>query len=466
MEPAHQQIATRLGVTVEALDAFVFRRVDRGRMMHLGGYGRAESWAGVVDATIDDEPLLAHAWTTSRPSRQHACGPAQVVGPYWAASAVAVPLPPDYLVVLGSAERLDADDDVVTALGHQIVEHIGEVSPAKRLADELEVLHAVRRVAQITETDVRATADHIVRTAADALSCELGVLWVPDADVLAVVDTVSDVLERPCVEDLTVMMRRLFADRGALPHCQQDNSRRPLPPPLGADGPVVAWYAVPLAGPPDGLLLLCHTLATPRGFTQLCQRVGAHVADAATTSLATALAHRRLQAQLAQATAEARRDALTGLANRRVWFETIADLERDRRRHDTAVVMIDVDRLKQINDEHGHRAGDDTLRAIAGTLVASIRDSDLAARLGGDEFALLLPGTDEQTCRTIVNRIGTAIGRLAPMGDFVPSASIGWAHVAAHDSVDAALRHADLRMYEVKREGRPRASEAQEPRRR
>lgn len=456
VDPALVRIADDLGVHADALDAFVFRRVDTGQMVHLGGIGRAVGWAGVIDVTVDDEPLLRDAWTTGRPTRQTAVEVSRVFGPYWAASAIATPLPRDHLVVFGCPEPVDADDEVITGLARRLVERIGEVSPAKRLADELEVLHAVRRVAQSAEADVQTTADRIVRTAVDALSCELGIVWVPQAEVLAIADTTpGSPLPQASGDVIVAMMMRLFAERDTLPHCQQDNTRRPLPSPLDADSPVVAWYAATLPGPPDGLLLLCHTTAKPRGFTQLCQQVGLHIAEAAATPLATALAQERLRAQLAQVSVEARQDALTGLANRRVWLETVAELAGDRRRRDTSVVMLDVDRLKHVNDQYGHRAGDDMLRAVAGALVASIRDGDVAARLGGDEFALMLPDTDEQACRQIVNRISDAVDRLAPVGDCPPAASIGWAHVTADGCIDDALRHADQQMYETKRARQP-----------
>ncbi|HEX6256545.1 MAG TPA: GGDEF domain-containing protein [Euzebyales bacterium] len=445
------RLAAHLAVPADALDAFVFRRVDGGRMVHLGGRGRAVGWAGVVDVTLNDEQLLHEAWTTARPVRHRHAEARRVFGPYWARSAVVVPLPPDHLVVLGGTGRIDAPDEIMTLAG-ELVDHIGEISPAKRLADELEVLHAVRRIAQIAQTDVQAAADDIVAIAAGALSCELAALWMPEPEMLAVVDTTSGPTRVPAAADaLAPAMARLLADRDTLPHCQQDNATRPLPSPLGADSPVVAWYAVPIAGPPDGLLLLCHTTAKPRGFTLLCQQVGRNIAEAAATPLATALAQERLAARLAQVSVEARQDPLTGLANRRVWLEAVAELSADRRRHEVVVAMLDVDGLKQINDELGHRVGDDVLRAVAHALQRSVREGDVAARLGGDEFAVLLRDIDDAAARPIIRRITEAIDQLPPFGARRASASLGWAHVAADGHLDDALRAADRAMYAAKR---------------
>jgi diguanylate cyclase (GGDEF)-like protein len=445
-----ERMAANLAVPADVIDAFVFRRIDGGRMVHLGGRGRAVGWAGVVDVTLDDEPLLREAWTTGRPVRCDHGQARRVFGPYWSRSAVVVPLPPDHLVVLGGAARVDAPADDITALTGEFVEHIGEISPAKRLADELEILHAVRRIAQVVQTDVQAAADDIVAIAADALSCELAALWMRDPEVLAVVDTTGGPRPGPATA-LRPAMIRLMADRDTLPHCQQDNATRPLPCPLGADSPVVAWYAVPISGPPDGLLLLCHTTTKPRGFTLLCQQVGRNIAEAAATPLATALAQERLAARLAQVSVEARQDPLTGLANRRVWLETVAELSADRRRHEVVVAMLDVDGLKQINDELGHRVGDDVLRAVAHALQGSVRDGDVAARLGGDEFAVLLRDIDGAAARPIIRRLTEAIDQLPAFGTHRASASLGWKHVAADGHLDDALRAADRQMYAAKR---------------
>src|ERR1700682_793863 len=108
---------------------------------------------------------------------------------------------------------------------------------------------------------------------------------------------------------------------------------------------------------------------------------------------------------------EARTDYLTGLANRReferVMEREVALAERHHRR--LALMMIDLDNLKQINDRQGHRAGDEALRLVAQQLQGLVRSSDIGARLGGDEFAVAMPETDLGRAREVASRLRAAV---------------------------------------------------------
>ncbi len=151
----------------------------------------------------------------------------------------------------------------------------------------------------------------------------------------------------------------------------------------------------------------------------------------------------------------ARADALTGLANRRAFSERLrAELGRARREGTpVAVVLVDVDGFKQVNDTRGHDAGDETLRAIARVLEGTRRGHDLAARIGGDEFAVLLTGGDTDAVRALGARAMAAIGADGAL----PTLSFG-AAVAPHDGLTpaAVLAAADRALYEAKRAGRAR----------
>ncbi len=153
---------------------------------------------------------------------------------------------------------------------------------------------------------------------------------------------------------------------------------------------------------------------------------------------------------------EASIDDLTGLGNPRYLRERLG-LEQSRiARYGTqsAIVMVDVDKLKQINDRHGHVVGSRILREIGQTLRREIRDTDLAARYGGDEFVVLLPHTTAPEACTFAERVLAYLGRLRPEGVDV-SLSMGVAALegSGGQSIDLVFAQADAAAYRAKRSG-------------
>lgn len=155
-------------------------------------------------------------------------------------------------------------------------------------------------------------------------------------------------------------------------------------------------------------------------------------------------------------------DHLTGLANRRAFFEA-AELERlrwQRAPRPVSVLMLDVDHFKRINDLHGHAAGDAVLKALAGRMAASFRGMDTVARIGGEEFVVLLPGTPVDDALAVAERLRASLSRTAV--DFEGcsiecTVSIGVAAMAADDDgVNGLVRRADQAMYAAKHAGRNR----------
>ena len=156
---------------------------------------------------------------------------------------------------------------------------------------------------------------------------------------------------------------------------------------------------------------------------------------------------------------QALHDPLTGLGNRALFQDRVAHgLARAERTNDeVAVVFLDLDNFKEINDSLGHAAGDAVLVQTANRLRTCLRDSDTAARFGGDEFAILLEQTrGEGEVMDVANRISAALGRpLQVEGKDVDlNASIGIARAQPQQNADEVLRNADVAMYHAKARGK------------
>lgn len=140
-------------------------------------------------------------------------------------------------------------------------------------------------------------------------------------------------------------------------------------------------------------------------------------------------------------------DALTGLFNRH-YFEVEMERLQVSQLFPVSIIVTDMDRLKQINDQFGHAAGDTAIQKVAMAIQDSIRGNDVAARIGGDEFAVILTGTGEETAGEIVKRIKANIHS---MDDLMLHLSIGSATGAAGANLVDVFRQADEMMYQNKR---------------
>lgn len=172
------------------------------------------------------------------------------------------------------------------------------------------------------------------------------------------------------------------------------------------------------------------------------------------------MAQRKFQEQLAY---QAYHDSLTGLANRPMLLERLNQaLSRARRQnHAVAVLYLDLDRFKTVNDTKGHEVGDALLREIGRRLAQVVRLEDTVARMGGDEFAVVMEdiGTVQniQCVRSLAERIVAEVGRPVDIGNLTVTvgASVGVAvSRSGHDDVETMLRDADLAMYRAKDSGR------------
>jgi chemotaxis family two-component system sensor kinase Cph1 len=162
-----------------------------------------------------------------------------------------------------------------------------------------------------------------------------------------------------------------------------------------------------------------------------------------------------------QLAALAMRDALTGLPNRRLLMDRIGlGLAQTPRLTQLTVLFVDIDSFKEVNDTHGHDAGDALLVHVANRILAATRSPDTVARLGGDEFVILCESITTEEAATIADRIAEAIRQPIDVGGaFVTvTASVGMAVADASSSAADVLKKADGAMYRAKARGRDQVS--------
>jgi diguanylate cyclase (GGDEF)-like protein len=156
----------------------------------------------------------------------------------------------------------------------------------------------------------------------------------------------------------------------------------------------------------------------------------------------------RLEAGQAELRDLAARDPLTGVGNYRVLHERLDyELEHHRRsQRQLAVLLVDLDRFKQVNERLGHAAGDDILRRVARALTGAVRGHDTVVRQGGDEFAVLAPETDSEGAAMIAARIRDRVARVQFAGESI-GATVGFAvYPADGDGSQQLLAQADARL--------------------
>ena len=214
----------------------------------------------------------------------------------------------------------------------------------------------------------------------------------------------------------------------------------------GMSGPMVVSLEVMRGDPPDALavtvgLSIVYLLVLWRAVLGL-------------KSLEGSMRERgRLTAELAE---QASHDPLTGLANRRLLLARLdTALAHPEPGQAVAMLFLDLDRVKSINDSKGHAAGDAAIAAVSERLRAGLRSADTVARLGGDEFGVLLTATTRDAARTAAARVNTLLERPVSLGeDSIPmSASVGLAFAEPGDGPHEVIRNADQAMYRAKSAG-------------
>jgi diguanylate cyclase (GGDEF)-like protein len=176
--------------------------------------------------------------------------------------------------------------------------------------------------------------------------------------------------------------------------------------------------------------------------------------------------HEELQSANAQLELLSQRDPLTQLYNRRFFVRRVEEeLDRVRRGHPMALLMMDLDGFKHINDKQGHLSGDDVLRKVARAIEESTRVIDVIGRFGGDEFVVLLPDTDAEKATVVAERLVTTIRHVGAVADPKKpvTVSIGLSFARPEDDVTILLNTADDAAYRAKEAGGDRFLIAEVP---
>ena len=230
------------------------------------------------------------------------------------------------------------------------------------------------------------------------------------------------------------------------------------------------WYAIAgvvlSIGAPTGLFVL-RELYTPRPVAaELLSERLTYLYVLLATALVLAIVGFVLGRQADQLASLSQTDALTGLPNRRALAAHVREEFNRARRYGTplSLLLVDVDGLKQVNDAHGHAAGDSLIRTVALAITDTLRDSDFGARWGGDEFGIVAPNTASEAARMSAERLVTRVRRHRDEHGRRATVSVGIAtfEPGRHENVtvESLTRAADRALYEAKAHGRNRVEAA------
>jgi len=362
------------------------------------------------------------------------------------------------------------DVDLLTAIASQVAlsletartAHLeAEVQAARRERDLAEILRL--SMAELTATlDAREVAARLValveqvllvRTVALVHSDENGVLQlagVASAVPLAAAPTVGDVLDPAQIPGLAQALAESTVRQGRCPG-------QPVPLPAALSVGARAWLAAPMVmrGLHRGTLVA--TTSADRAFTETELQIAAVLAGQGIAALDNALLFRRVE-ELAV------RDGLTGLFNRRHFLSLARELDGSS---PMAVLMIDIDHFKLVNDSYGHSVGDEVIRTVARRLAGRLRGVDVLCRYGGEEFAVLLPGLRGDVAAEVATWLHTMVVSspvATAVGDLEITISIGL--VAAPPGMadlSKLIELADEALYDAKRSGRNRVVQVPYP---
>lgn len=324
--------------------------------------------------------------------------------------------------------------------------------PAARIPDDEASRLAALISYEILDTACEDAYDNIAHLAAELTQSPISIIGLIDAErqwYKARVGVESAEIARTltfCAHAILDPAETLVVSDATLDPRFADN------PVVLAEGGIRFYAGVPLVNPEGAALgTLCVADQTPREMSAAQRLIMQRLAETVVTTMELRRAMNRVR-DLALA------DPLTGIGNRAALMGALErTIARQRRDGDGfALLYLDLDGFKAVNDQFGHAAGDRVLCEVASALTANVRREDIAARMGGDEFAMILVNCDGEVLGA-AERVREAITIAMGRHGFQVTASIGAVSFkACPASADAALDEADLLMYAAKKHGKNR----------
>jgi diguanylate cyclase (GGDEF)-like protein len=447
------------------------------------GPREAGAWRAFLDAA-SPMPLAEAAFQSRRPVVA-ADASSPLLSRWWSetlaiGSAVAAPIARGEhavgaLVVDDGAERRFSDDDVrlIGSAAAHVAPAVERALEGDERTSDLEAAAAIRRLLEqgTGAISVEEAGEVLLRVAHQALRSEhASLLMRADENLLRHVVTLGDgrladvlreELDALAADELRIW--RLAAERPAPVFVENAAATTLLPRRVIEALRLESFVVMPLVsdGRPLGLVLLGHS-REPRRWSQDERRLVDQLALEGSLVVENAALRASEHARLDTLTRQAFHDPLTKLPNRALFLDRLehALARMDRRKRSVAVLFLDLDDFKPINDSRGHDAGDRLLVSVSQRLAECLRPEDTIARLGGDEFVVLLEDIDDvRFAQRVARRIAAALEAPFALDGYeaAVTASIGIAVSAAADtSAETLLRAADQAMYTAKREGKAR----------
>ncbi|MGH9275472.1 MAG: putative bifunctional diguanylate cyclase/phosphodiesterase, partial [Acidimicrobiales bacterium] len=321
----------------------------------------------------------------------------------------------------------------------------------------------------LTDFPIQGILDRLVERIVDLLPITAAgvTLMMPGADLKYVAGSDASALRFERLQTELAEGPRVAAcerDDAVVVPDLRDDPRFPEFSPRALDGGLAAVFAFPLRHGDERLGALDLYSEVPGPLDEAAMRAAETLADVAAAYLLNAQARAAQRDALSASRDMAVHDALTGLPNRTLLLDRLDQTltRHERRPSSTAVLFVDVDRFKALNDRLGHAAGDVVLTEVAARLRAAVRPADTVARLGGDEFVIVCEDPEHQLqVFALASRLADVVAVPFLIEDqmisLTISVGISFASGASDESADSLLRDADAAMYRAKAAGRNQA---------